>query len=391
MTGATLTISNAQVFDGTALKPDQTVHVEHGTIVQVDKGTVAPPQGRVLDLRNDILSPGFVDLQVNGGGGVMFNDDPSVETLKIMADAHWRLGVVTFLPTLITDTPNKTRDAINAVQDAIRIGVPGIAGLHLEGPHLSIARKGAHDPHLIRVMETEDLNLLLSAARDVACLKVTLAPESVTEDQVAALAQAGALVSLGHSDATYNTCQRYFTAGASYATHLFNAMSQLGSREPGLVGAAIGNPGVSAGLIADLIHVHPETIRTAWKAKAGHEKMFLVSDAMAVAGTDQSGFTLGSRQIERRNKRLTLADGTLAGADLDLLTAARNLVQTVGIDLPEALAAATRVPAELIGLKQANGIEGRPLSEMITLSEDLRTVRTFGDDADSDWLREASH
>ena len=198
-------------------------------------------------------------------------------------------------------------------------------------------------------MTDADLALLLEAAAALPLLKVTVAPESVSEAQVAALARAGVLVALGHSDADFVTCQRYFAAGARCATHLFNAMSQLGNREPGLVGAALANGAVSAGLIADAVHVHPETMRAAWRAKAGPGAIYLVSDAMAVAGSDATEFELGGRLIRRRDGVLTLEDGTLAGADLDLTTAVRVMVEKVGVDLADALRSATRVPASLIG------------------------------------------
>ena len=278
----------------------------------------------------------------------MLNDDPSVATIRRMAEAHRSLGVARLLPTLITDTPDKT---VAAVEAAVRAAdVPGVAGLHLEGPHLSVARKGAHEARLIRRMEADDLSFLLAAAERLPVLMITVAPESVTVEQVATLARAGVLVSLGHSDADFDTCQRYFAAGARCATHLFNAMSQIGNRQPGLVGAALANGAVSAGLIADGVHVHPEVMRLAWLGKRAPGRIFLVSDAMAVAGTAMASFELGGRRINRADGQLRLEDGTLAGADLDLTTAVSVLVRRVGVAPEDALAAVTRVPAELCGL-----------------------------------------
>ena len=304
---------------------------------------------------------------MNGGGGILFNADPSPATLSRIAEAHRSLGVTALLPTLITDTAEVTRAAIAATQEAVGMGVPGIAGLHLEGPHLSVARKGAHDGALIRPMEAEDLQALLDAAGALPVLKVTIAPETVSEDQVRRLADAGVLVSLGHTDADFATCQRYIAAGARCVTHLFNAMSQMGNREPGLVGAALASGHASAGLIADAVHVHPEVMRAAWQAKAGPGRIFLVSDSMAVAGSEATEFELGGRLIRRRNGVLTLADGTLAGADLDLATAVRVMVEKVGVDLAQALAAATRIPAGLIG----RGYGFDALSDMVRLAGDL--------------------
>ena len=374
MTGAAQIFRNGRVFDGTRLRDGLALRFEAGRLTAMGPDADVAGTGDAIDLGGDIVSPGYVDLQVNGGGGVMFNDDPSVETLQDIASAHRKLGVRALLPTLITDTRDKTRAAIAAATDAIHAKAPGIAGLHLEGPHLSVERKGAHDAALIRPMEAEDLEALLSAARTLPVLKVTIAPESVTEDQVRRLTAAGVLVSLGHTDAGYDTCRRYFAAGARCATHLFNAMSQLGNREPGLVGAVLADGHVSCGLIADAVHVHPESMRAAWAAKTGPGRIFLVSDAMAVAGTDNTGFELGGRSIRRKDGILTLSDGTLAGADLDLTTALRTMVEQVGIPVEAALQAATSVPASLAGIPMP-ALETRrgAQSDMIRLSPDLKT------------------
>ena len=284
---------------------------------------------------------------MNGGDGVMLGDAPSVETLARIAAAHGRLGATGILPTLITDTPQVTRAVVAAAADAVARGVPGVLGLHLEGPHLAPAKKGAHRGDLIRPMGDADLALILDAAARLPVLMVTVAPEVVTPAQIAAMAAAGVVVSLGHSDADYDTCLAAARAGARCVTHLFNAMSQLGSRAPGLVGAALDCAGLDAGLIADGLHVHPATMAAALRAKAG--AVFLVSDAMAVAGTGLDGFDLHGRRIARAGGRLTLADGTLAGADLDMARAVR-VVRGCGIPKDRALAMATSVPARVAGL-----------------------------------------
>ncbi|WP_107495378.1 N-acetylglucosamine-6-phosphate deacetylase [Thalassobius sp. I31.1] len=345
----------AQIFDGETLHDGCALLVRDGCFEGIMATADLPDGCDAHHLDGGVLSPGFVDLQVNGGGGVMLNDDPSVETLKVMAKAHRSLEVTGFLPTLITDTRARSQAAIDAVAEAINQGVEGIIGLHLEGPHLSIARKGAHDGDLIRPMDDADLAMILDAAKRLPNVKMTVAPENVTEAQVAAMAEAGVIVSLGHTDADFDTCQRWIDAGATCVTHLYNAMSQLGNREPGLVGAALSNGAVSAGLIADGIHVHSAAIKTALRAKQGPRQVFLVSDAMAVAGSDATEFTLNNRQILRRDGRLTLADGTLAGADLDLTQAVRVLVQQVGVDLAQALAMATTIPAGLLRDDQGLG------------------------------------
>lgn len=368
MTHSTVTFRGGRIFDGARLIDGHAVCFEDGQSVAFGPDADVPDRGKVIDLGGDILGPGFVDLQVNGGDGIMLGDDPSVATLQRIARAHRSLGVTHLLPTLITDTPEITRATIAATLQAFRDGMPGIAGLHLEGPHLSVARKGAHDAALIRPMQDDDLAALLAAATALPCLKVTIAPENVTTTQVTAMAQAGILVSLGHTDADYDTCRRYMAAGAGCVTHLFNAMSQLGNRAPGLVGAALGCGDVSAGLIADAVHVHPQSIRAAWAAKAGPGRIFLVSDAMAVAGSDKTQFTLNDRTILRQNGQLTLADGTLAGADLDLATAIRVMVDQVGLPLEPVLAAATSTPAAMINLPVANPTQqGCRLSQLIRI------------------------
>lgn len=378
MTDGAVHFINGPFFDGTQLHQGQGARFVGG----VFSGLVAqdtPHQGdTIVDLDGDILSHGFVDLQVNGGDGVMFNDDPSVETLVRILRAHHRLGAVALLPTLITDTPEKTGAAIAAAVDAVAKGVSGIKGLHLEGPHLSIAKKGAHDAGLIRRMDGADLQTLLDAAKTLPILKVTVAPESVTLDQVATLSRAGVCVALGHTDADFDACQAYFKAGARTATHLFNAMSQLNSRTPGLVGAVLSDQTVSGGVIADGIHVHPATLATAWAANSEEGRFYLVSDAMAAAGTDQTAFHLDGRRITRKDGRLTLDDGTLAGADLDLTTAVRTLVTEVGVPLDQALAAATRVPGALINLPATLSPGSTLLSSVIRISSTLTDVEPLG-------------
>lgn len=368
------TITGGPVFDGTALLQGHVAQFVEGRLTAIQPQKEVTDFGETLDLGGHILSPGYVDLQVNGGGGVMLNDDPSVETLRRMTAAHRRLGTVRLLPTLITDRPAVTEAAIAAAQDAIKTGLNGVAGLHLEGPHLSLARKGAHDGDLIRPMTDEDLAMLLHAKTRLPVLKVTVAPESVTPEQVSALARAGVHVSLGHTDADYETCLTYADAGARMVTHLFNAMSQLGHRAPGLVGTALSRGGLSCGMIADSIHVHPVAMQAAFAAKQKPGDIYLVSDAMAVAGTDETSFHLGRRKIIRRDGRLTLADGTLAGADLDLTTAVRVCVDQVGLSVEKALRTATVVPAGLVGLTHGLVPGVTRLEDVIRIAPDLSTA-----------------
>lgn len=364
-------LTGARVFDGDGLGPGS-VLVEAGRITAIVPADARVTDAEIVELDGGILAPGFVDLQINGGGGLMLNDSPDVATVAVMAAANAGLGATTILPTLITDTPEVTRRAVDAVADAVAKGVPGIAGLHLEGPHLSLARKGAHDPALIRPMTESDLGFLVGAAARLPRLLVTLATESVTPEQIARLAAAGIVVSLGHSDCSHDAACTAIAAGARVATHLFNAMSQLGNREPGLVGTVLDDGRISAGLIADALHVHPASIRAALAAKRGPGEIFLVTDAMAPAGTDMAEFTLNGRLIRRENGRLTLADGTLAGADLDFPRALRVLRDDVGVPLDRALRMATLAPARVIGLDDRCGrIAAGRAADMVHLGDGL--------------------
>jgi N-acetylglucosamine-6-phosphate deacetylase len=344
-------LSGARVFDGVRLFDNHVVVIEGGKIVSVGKDHASLKGHRVV-LKGGVLAPALIDLQVNGGAGLMVDGQTDFNILNKVCATHLRLGSAGILPTLITDTAASTASVIAAGIAAAKSGMAGFLGLHLEGPHLDPRRKGAHDPNLIRPMTADDLNLLCNAAANLPALMITLAPESANNDQITALTRAGAVVSLGHSDCSYDTAKAAIAAGAKCATHLFNAMSQLGNREPGLVGAVLdGN--AAAGLIADGIHVNAATVRIALAAKA--EGLFLVSDCMAFAGTDLQEITLNGRQIHRNAGRLTLQDGTLAGADLTLPQAIKILVHTVGTAPTRALAMATSTPAAVIG---ANGSYG---------------------------------
>lgn len=343
------------IFDGSEWYEDCALVIEGARVVAITPVAALPADHEIRHLSGGIIAPGFVDLQVNGGGGVMLNEDQSIEALRRMSCAHATLGATSILPTLITDAPGKTVAAIAAVEAALAEDVPGIIGLHLEGPHLSVARKGAHDARFIRYMTDLDITRLEDAAQRLPVLKMTVAVETVSPAQIRELTDAGVLISLGHSEASFSQIEQAVEAGASCVTHLFNAMSQLGNREPGLVGGALSLGQLSAGLIADGLHVHPGNVGIAIRAKHGPGRIFLVSDAMSVAGTTQDSFDLGQRKVLRTNGRLTLQDGTLAGADLDLLTAVRNLIRWGHADEMTALAMATSIPAAIVGVNSDIG------------------------------------
>lgn len=339
-----LILTAPQVFDGTEMRPDHAVVIEAGEIaalLPIDQA----PDGPRQDL-SGTLAPGLIDLQVNGGAGIMLDGSATPERIATICAAHARLGATGILPTLITDSPSATTAVIAAGIAAAKAKTPGFLGLHLEGPHLDPKRQGAHDPALIRPMTDADLAELCAAAAHLPALMLTLAPASATSKQITQLAEAGAIISLGHTEASHAEAAAATQAGAACVTHLFNAMSQLGNREPGLVGAVLSGF-LHAGIIADGLHVHPASLRIALAARP--DGLFLVSDAMAVAGTDLTEFTLGSRRILRQNGRLLLADGTLAGADLSLPQAVAFLITQLGQSPTRALAMASRIPAALIG------------------------------------------
>ncbi|RWX71122.1 N-acetylglucosamine-6-phosphate deacetylase [Mesorhizobium sp. M4B.F.Ca.ET.089.01.1.1] len=364
-------LTGARIFDG-ADWHDNAALVVSGGLVEAILPAGAIPAGVDRIETDGLLAPGFVDLQVNGGGGVMLNDHPDVASIETICRAHAPFGTTALLPTLITDTPAITAAAVAAGAAAARQKVPGFLGLHLEGPHLSVARKGAHDPALIRPMTDADQAALIAARKELPVLLTTIAPESVEPARVAALAKAGLIVSLGHSDTGYATASAFAAAGATVVTHLFNAMSQIGNREPGLAGAAIDTGGLSAGIIADGIHVDPATMAIALRAKKGPGKIVLVTDAMATIGTDMTSFTLNGRTIYRKDGSLRLADGTLAGADLDMISAVRFMHRVVGLELGEALRMASLYPAEAIGQAHRLGrFANSTAADIVGLSDDL--------------------
>ncbi|MBB4116939.1 N-acetylglucosamine-6-phosphate deacetylase [Rhizobium sp. BK226] len=349
-----LKIKGARIFDGMEWHDDAVLVIEAGRVASVAAEN-ADWTGETVDARGHILVPGFIDLQVNGGGGALFNEQPTLEGIRKICETHARFGTTALLPTLITDTREATTAAIKAGVEAKAAAIPGFLGLHLEGPHLSVVKKGAHDPSLIRPMEEPDLDELLSCMRALGCLVVTIAPENTTIEQVKRLANAGIIISLGHTDAGFETACGYAAAGARVVTHLFNAMSGLGHREPGVVGAALATGTLFAGIIADGFHVEPAAIGIAIRSKQGPGQIFLVTDAMSTIGTDMTRFQLNGRGIVREGGRLTLYDGTLAGADIDMLSSVRFVHEKLGLPLEEALRMASAYPADAVGISEQKG------------------------------------
>lgn len=333
------------LFDGQRLCRDVVLEVTaKGAEIVEDHGQTGTDLSR--NGQRALVTPGLVDLQVNGGAGRLLGDMRDADDLLAMRAAHWATGTAAILPTLISDSPTVTRHVIDLVA-AAQAQDPTILGLHLEGPHLAVP--GAHDPAMLRPLEDADLQLYAAARARLGVLMVTLAPEIVTPDQIRALTAAGVIVALGHTACDYDTACAGFDAGARMATHLFNAMSGLHHRNPGLVGATLARR-LPYGLIADGVHVHPAAVATALAANPGGA--LLVSDAMALTGSKADYFRLGGRIISRRNGRLKLPDGTLAGADLALVTAVANIAAWQGSDIADVVAMATARPLALIGMSR---------------------------------------
>lgn len=341
----------ARVFDGDRMHDDAAVVIEDGRVAALRAAAELPPD---IELRavSGLLAPGFVDVQVNGGGGVLFNAEPTVEAIRTIGAAHRRFGTTGFLPTFITDRREKMRAAVEAVRAALETGVPGVLGIHLEGPFLNPARKGVHDAAHIRAFEDADFALLTALGRGRTV--VTLAPEMVPPGTVARLVTAGVIVAAGHTAASYETIQAARREGLTGFTHLFNAMPPLAARAPGPAGAALDDRESWCGIIADLHHVAPAVLRLALAAR-GTARTMLVTDAMPTVGTDRAQFDLLGQTIRREGGRLTAADGTLAGSDLDMATAVRNAVTHLGVSVEEALRMAARAPAAFLGLEGALG------------------------------------
>jgi N-acetylglucosamine-6-phosphate deacetylase len=377
MSSGRYALTGARIFDGDEWHDRAALVVNEG-VVEGIMAADSPSDARRVPLNGGMLVPGFVDLQVNGGGGALLNATPTVGAIRTICESFQQFGTTACLPTMVTDTPEVTDRVVEAGMEAARQGIPGFLGLHLEGPHLSVARKGAHDPALIRPFSENDLQRLIHARSGMPALLTTVAAETVTPDEIASIVAAGVVVSIGPSDAPDQLVAEAAAAGATMVTHLFNAQSQMGNREPGVVGAALDLGTFYAGLIADGVHVHAATIRNALRAKTGPGRIFLVTDAMMVTGTNATSFDLTGRTVFRKDGVLRLADGTLAGADLTMIDAIIYMHRTIGLELGEALRMAALYPAEAMHLDRTHGhLHRGARADMVHISEDLQVRQTF--------------
>lgn len=356
--------------------------IEQGVLFTVDKGTFSALQIKGNELSTDdydielhgLVSPGFIDTQVNGGGGVLFNYEQNPNALQSMIDGHAQFGTTSLLPTLITDSNSKMQAAADAVTSAIEQEMSAVVGIHFEGPHLSLAKKGIHSANHVRALCDKDLAII--TRKDIGKVIVTLAPETVSTDEIKDLVSQGVTVSLGHSGASIEQTLAAIDAGATGFTHLYNAMSGLSARDPGLIAAALLDDRITSGLIADLHHVHPYNCRLAFQS-IGAKRLMLVTDAMAQVGSDLKTLPWLDSTISRHDTKLTLDDGSLAGSCLDMASAVRNMNQIVSNDLPSVLSMASKTPADFLGLSTVGEIKVGKLANFVLLDEELHCVASW--------------
>ena len=351
------------LFDGVTTVRDTAVVIEDGRIIALE--AVNGSETRVAGL----MAPGFIDVQINGGGGVLFNSTTTVAGLKQIIHSHSHFGSTAILPTLITDSVDVMAKAADAVSEAMAQKVPGILGIHFEGPHLSVAKKGVHSTDFIRSLSDQERQLF--SRTDLGIKVVTLAPENVAPVDIHFLVEMGVHVCLGHSNATFAQTEAALAAGATGFTHLYNAMSPLTSREPGVVGAALQHKDSWCGLIVDGFHVHPSAAKVALAAKE-RGKIMLVTDAMPPLGTTDSSFEFFGSKVIRSGDRLNALTGELAGSVLDMASAVRNSVNTLDVSTEEALRMASLYPAEFLNIATERGrLQPGYQADFVLLDNDL--------------------
>jgi N-acetylglucosamine-6-phosphate deacetylase len=362
-----LVLYGARIFDGERFLTDRALVIEDDSIVAMTSYADRPRLGE-RDLGGGVLAPGFVDWQVNGGGGVLFNETPTPDGIAAILTSHRRFGTTSLLPTVITDSPRKLTAALAAAK-AANTSIPGAIGVHVEGPFIDPRRRGAHPEQWIRAMNEKDADMLIAAR--AGAMVTTLAPSNASSALIAKLSRSGVIVSIGHSECSAEEAKAAFDAGARAVTHLYNAMSQLGHRAPGLVGAALADQRIVCGLIADGLHVHETASRVALRAK-GADAIALVSDAMSPAAGGPQVYELQGRRVIQKGMQITLEDGTLAGAAITLLDAIRYVTAKLGADLGTALRMATLTPARLLNMDDRIGrLDAGCRADCVHLGDDL--------------------
>lgn len=370
-----LHVCNGHVLVGEAVVDQAWLTLAGENVAAIDLTAPDASVDATIDLAGGWLAPGFIDVQVNGGGGVLFNDTPTAQGIAAIGAAHRAFGTTAFLPTLISDGPDVIVKALDALDAAMEAGVPGLVGIHVEGPFLNPRRKGIHSEHKLCRLDPAMLEVLCAPRR--ARVMLTLAPELADPADLDRLAAAGVLLSAGHSDATEEEARRGFAHGITGVTHLFNAMSPLLHRAPGMVGTALDSDDVWCGIIVDGVHVAPTALRLALRAK-GPEKLMLVTDAMPGVGNGGKPFRLDGREIFVRDGICTDAAGTLAGSGLDMATAVRNTVAMGKVDPAVAIGMASASPAAFLGLAHERGsLEAGKRADFVVLDAGLTAVQTW--------------
>lgn len=367
-----------KLFDGKHFLSNQCIEVENGIIKAIsllsnieEFLTYNKLNTQIVD---ELLVPGFIDIQVNGGGGVLFNQQPTFAGLKVMFNAHAQFGTTAMLPTVITDSIGIMQQAADAVAKAINDPYSGIIGIHFEGPHLSVAKKGAHSECYIRPISAAEWQIF--SRKDLGKVMITLAPETVAVNDIKKLVSMGIKVSLGHSNANFSCSQAALSAGASCFTHLYNAMSPMQSRSPGMVGAALLADDAYCGLIVDGHHVDYAACQLAIKTKP-QGKVCLVTDAMSLVGTKQGSFDFFNRKVTLENGKLTSTTGELAGSMLTMNQAVKNTVQHVNIELAQAIRMATIYPAACIEAATLGEIKVGNKANFVALSDNFNVCSTW--------------
>ena len=376
-------LTNCRIFTSQKILTEHSLVIASGKIIAIISDRDINKSEQKIDLQGQLLTAGFIDTQVNGGAGILFNNAPTLESIRAIGAAHRAYGTTGFLPTLISDDQQVMQLAIEASQQALADKVPGFLGLHLEGPYLNKLRKGVHCE---TKLQSPDLNALsrLQNLASIGSSMVTLAPEVVPAGFIKQLVHSGVTVSVGHSNASYEIINQAIADGVSGFTHLYNAMSPLTSREPGVVGAALDDPHTWCGVIVDGFHVHPASLNIAIKAKP-KGKIMLVTDAVHTVGATGSTFDLVGRSIYRDNGKVTTKEGTLAGSDLDMASAVRNCVELLGLELSEALRMASLYPAQFLNIADKVGkIAPGCKANLTLLDADLQVVDTWIDGIASD-------
>lgn len=366
-------LTDCRIFTGSDTLDGHAVIIDGDKIKHICLQNELPAELATHSLEGAYLAPGFIDLQLNGCGGVMFNDDISAKTIQTMHLANLRSGCTSFLPTLITSSDEDMKKSVEAIREYQASHPHQALGLHLEGPYLNIEKKGIHNVDYIRASDDAMIQFMVTNADVIT--KVTLAPELTPSAHIQALSNAGIVVSAGHTNATYQEARAGFQAGIAFTTHLFNAMTPITGRDPGMVGAIYDTPEVYTGVIADGFHVDYANIRIAHKLKG--EKLVLVTDAVAPAGADMDHFIFVGKKVYYRDGKCIDENGTLGGSALTMIEAVQNTVEQVGIALDETLKMATLYPARAIGVADKLGaIKPNYIANLTAFDRDFKIKAT---------------